>query len=136
MEYSQNSSRSFSLVSSHEPSLSVFDYQRLCNVLAGYKFTELLVLRENLGCRVLESAVVGNMYLPPSTNSRNTPYVCSTCMPYYAAISPLFFRHLKGFEIGPLFLVVLEQPSTRVHLSLHTPRSQKDQADFLSSCAY
>ncbi len=71
------SSTSLSLTSSHPPPLSVFDYQRLCNVLAGYKYAELLVLRENIGCRVLQSAPVSDICLPPSTTSRNTPHVPS-----------------------------------------------------------
>lgn len=135
MEFSQTSPRSFSLVSSHEPSLSVFEYQRLCNVLAGYKFAELLVLRENLGSRVLESTAVANLYLPPSTSARNTPYVCSICMTRYTAISPLFSRDLKGLEIGQSFSLILAKPSPRMHPSLHIQIFQTDPADFSSSCA-
>lgn len=80
LDYSQSPSGSFSVVSNREPSLTVFDYQKLCNVLAGYKFAELLVLRENIGCRVLESASIRDIYLPPSTNARNIPHVCPLCI--------------------------------------------------------
>ena len=79
LEYSQTPSGSLSLVPSREPSLSVFDYQRLCNVLTGYKFAELLVLRENIGNRVLKSIATKDIYLPPSSNARNIPYVCFLC---------------------------------------------------------
>ncbi|KJA12588.1 hypothetical protein HYPSUDRAFT_60349, partial [Hypholoma sublateritium FD-334 SS-4] len=73
-DYSPTPSGSFSLLSNREPSLTVFDYQKLCNVLAGYKFAELLVLRENVGSRVLKSSSISEIYLPPSSNSRNTPH--------------------------------------------------------------
>ncbi len=76
VEYGKTHSQSLSIVSHHEPSLSVFDYQKLCNVLAGYRFLELLVLRENIGCRVSKSSALGDLYLPPSTNTRNIPQVC------------------------------------------------------------
>ena len=73
----ETSPTSLSLASSHLPPLSVFDYQRLCNVLAGYKYAELLVLRGNIGCRALKSAQVSDLCFPPSSNSRNTPHVHS-----------------------------------------------------------
>ena len=75
LEYGQTPSQSLSIVSTQEPSLSVFDYQKLCNVLAGYRFVELLVLRENIGIRVLESTASSDLCLPSSTNTRNTPQV-------------------------------------------------------------
>lgn len=136
VEYSQQSPRSFALVSSYEPCLSVFEYQRLCNVLAGYKFAELLVLREELGSRVVESAAVTDLYLPPSTSTRNTPHVCSICMTRCVDISPLLSRHLKDSEIGRPFSVLSVKPSARIHIFLLILRSLTGPADFSSSCAY
>ena len=84
MQYPRIPSGSLSLVSRREPSLSVFDYQKLCNVLAGYKFAELLVLRENVGNRVSKSVAVKDIYLPPSsTNARLIPHVCPFALPEF-----------------------------------------------------
>ena len=90
LDYSSIPSGSLSLVSRRDPSLSVFDYQKLCNVLAGYKFAELLVLRENVGNRVSKSVPIKDIYLPPcSPNACHVPHVGLFALPE--------FRHLTCF---------------------------------------
>ena len=133
LEYSQTPFQLVTVVSTPEQSLSVFDYQKLCNILAGYRFVELLVLRENIGFPVLKSTALNDLSLPPSTNIRNIPQVCSLFFSD-SPISRLLFRVLTGSRIGQLFSVPFEQPSTRMHWPVHRMISLMVQAAFSSSC--
>lgn len=81
MEYSNDPLQSPSVISRPASYLSVFEYQKLCTILAGYRFSELLVLREGLGSRVSASTPILDMYLPPSTSAINQrPYVNKLCL--------------------------------------------------------
>jgi len=57
------------VVASHEPTLSLYDFQKLCSVLCAYRFFEIVSLRAQCISRVPISSPTACMFLPgpPST---------------------------------------------------------------------
>lgn len=52
------------IVASHESTLSLYDFQKLCSVLCAYRFFEIISLRAQCISRVPYSSPVASMFLP------------------------------------------------------------------------
>ena len=57
------------IVASHEPTLSLYDFQKICSVLCAYRFFEIISLRAQCISRIPISSPTVCMFLPgpPST---------------------------------------------------------------------
>ena len=69
------------VVASHQPTLSHYDFQKLCSVLCVYRFFEIISLRAQCISRIPISSPTACMFLPgpPSTKDLD---VSATFMPY------------------------------------------------------
>jgi len=65
----EGSEPSCSVVASHEPTLSLYDFQTLCSVLCAYRFFEIISLRAQCISRIPITTPTACMFLPgpPST---------------------------------------------------------------------
>lgn len=52
------------IVASHESTLSLYDFQKLCSVLCAYRFFEIVSLRAQCISRIPSASPVVSMFLP------------------------------------------------------------------------
>ncbi len=59
------------IVASHEPTLSAYDFQKLCSVLCAYRFFEIISLRAQCASRVSMSSPRVCMFLPGPASTKD-----------------------------------------------------------------
>lgn len=74
--------RSCVIVASHESTLSLYDFQKLCSVLSAYRFFEIISLRAQCISRVPYSSAIASMYLPGPSSVKENLDVSGMSVPY------------------------------------------------------
>jgi hypothetical protein len=60
------------VVASHEPTLTSYDFQKLCSVLCAYRFFEIVSLRAQCNSRIPISSPTACMFLPGPLSTKDS----------------------------------------------------------------
>ena len=70
------------IVASHKPTLSLYDFQKICSVLCAYRFFEIVSLKAHCIPRIPSSAPTVSMFLPGPPSAKEDLDVSMTFLPF------------------------------------------------------